>query len=125
MRKRTNALRRRYQRTLNKEELRENRKKQYTEAKTKYQAAIRKEKKLTQGNNTVPQHFRATYGMRRTNLPQGKTRNTGTLTTLQKPDGSKTANMTETLKFMLEQLIPEDNAQDYTDRHKNVRRLRE
>jgi len=32
------------QRTLNNEELRENRKNQYTEAKTKYQAAIRKEK---------------------------------------------------------------------------------
>jgi hypothetical protein len=26
-------------------------------------------------------------------------------------------------EFMLEQLIPEDNAQDDTDRHKNVRRL--
>ena len=33
--------------------------------------------------------------------------------------------MIETLKFMLEQLIPEDNAQDDTDRHKNVRRLTE
>jgi 3-deoxy-D-arabino-heptulosonate 7-phosphate (DAHP) synthase class II len=33
--------------------------------------------------------------------------------------------MTETLKFMLEQLIPEDSAQDETDRHKNVRRLTE
>jgi len=44
------------------------------------------------------------------------------LTMLQKPDGSKTTNMTETLKFMLEQVIPEDNAQDDTD-HQNVRKL--
>jgi len=43
---------------------------------------------------------------------------------LQKQDGSKTANMTETLKFMLE-LIPEGNAQDDVDRHKNVGRLTE
>jgi len=32
--------------------------------------------------------------------------------------------MTDTLKFMLE-LIPEENAQDDTDRHKNVSRLTE
>jgi hypothetical protein len=30
-------------------------------------------------------------------LASGKTQNTAALTTLQKPDGSKTANMTETL----------------------------
>jgi len=39
-----NALRTRYQRTLNNGELRENRKNQYIEGKAKYQAAIRKEK---------------------------------------------------------------------------------
>ena len=53
MRKRTNALRRRYQRTLNNEELRTSRKNQYIEEKKKYQAAIRKEKR-TLGNNTAP-----------------------------------------------------------------------
>jgi hypothetical protein len=36
IRERTNALRRRYQRTLNNEELRENRKNQYSEGKMKY-----------------------------------------------------------------------------------------
>jgi hypothetical protein len=44
MRKRTNALKRRYQRTLNNVELRESRKNQYIEGKRKCQAAIRKEK---------------------------------------------------------------------------------
>jgi len=42
--KRTNALRRRYQRTTNNEELRENRKNQYTKNKKEYQAAINREK---------------------------------------------------------------------------------
>jgi hypothetical protein len=39
-------------------------------------------------------------------LASSKTRNKATLPKLQKLDGSKTVNMTETLKFMLEQLIP-------------------
>jgi hypothetical protein len=39
-----NALRRRFQRTLNNDEMRENRKNQYIEGKKKYQVAIRKEK---------------------------------------------------------------------------------
>ena len=43
LRKRTNTLRRRYKRTLNNEELRENRKNQYYGGKGKYQAAFRKE----------------------------------------------------------------------------------
>jgi hypothetical protein len=40
------------------------------------------------------------------------------LTTLQKPDGSKTENMIDTLVYMTEQLIPEGNPQDDTDQHK-------
>jgi hypothetical protein len=45
------------------------------------------------------------------------------MTTLQKLDGSKTANIIETMKIMIEQLIPEDNAQDDTEHHMNIRRL--
>jgi hypothetical protein len=51
--------------------------------------------------------------------------NTTALTTLKKPDGSKTANMIDTLVYMAEQLIPEDNPQDDADRHKNIIRLTE
>jgi hypothetical protein len=35
------------------------------------------------------------------------------------------ANMIDTLVYMAEQLIPEDNPQDDTDHHKNIRRLTE
>lgn len=55
----------------------------------------------------------------------GKTRHSVTLTSLQEPDGSKTANIAETLKFMVEQLIPEENAHDDTVHHTNIRRLTE
>ena len=47
MRKRTNALRRLYQRTKNNNGLRESRSVQYATAKTAYQAATRKEKTLS------------------------------------------------------------------------------
>ena len=44
MRKRINALRRRYQRTTNNNGLRERRKNQYHDGKLQYQAAIKREK---------------------------------------------------------------------------------
>ena len=124
MRKRTNALRRRYQRTTSDEALRESRKKQYTKAKTQYQAAIKKEKieswkqycTVTSPNNPWNEVYK---------LATSKTRNNVTLTTPHKPDGSKTANMTETLRLMLDHLILNDNTQDNTDYHKTVRRLAE
>jgi hypothetical protein len=124
MRKRTNTLRRRYQRTLNNNELRENRKNQYIEGKKKYQAAIMKEKinswkhycNTTSLSNPQKEAYK---------LASGKTRNIITLTTLQKSDSSKTANIMETMKFMIEQLIPEDSAQDDTEHHMNIRRLTE
>jgi predicted house-cleaning NTP pyrophosphatase (Maf/HAM1 superfamily) len=58
-------------------------------------------------------------------LASGKTQNTVALTTLKKPDGSKTANMIDTLVYMAEQLIPKDNPQDDTDHHRNIKRLTE
>jgi hypothetical protein len=83
-RKRASALRRRYQRTLNNEELREYRKNQYFEGKKKYQAEIRKEKNSwKQYCNTSPNNpWNAAY-----KLASGKTRRTDTLTMLQKPNG--------------------------------------
>jgi hypothetical protein len=85
LRKMTNALRRKYQRTINSEELRENRKNQYFERKRKYQAAIRKEKinSWKQYCNTSSNNpWDVVY-----KLASGKTRNTVALTTLKKPDG--------------------------------------
>ena len=52
MGKKSNALRKRYQRTLNNEELISSRKDQYIEEKKKYQAATRKEK-----TNSWKEHF--------------------------------------------------------------------
>ena len=120
MRKRTNALRR-YQRTPNNEDLRKSRKVQYIEEKKNYQAAIRKEKThsckqhctITTPNNTWNEVYR---------LAAGKTREKLTLTTLIKPNGSRTTNIDENLQTMMDQLNPEDSTQDDNIQHKNTRR---
>ena len=44
------------------------------------------------------------------------------ITTLQKPDGTRTERMEDTLRFLLDQLTPEDSPQFDTDHHKEVRR---
>jgi len=121
LRNRTQALRRRFQRTTNNEELRENRKNRYLAEKRKYKAAIRKEKLNSWKKycTTTPSD-NAVY-----KLASGKTRITAAPTTLHKPDGSKTANTLETLECIAEHLIPEENPHDDTSYHKNIRRLTE
>jgi hypothetical protein len=45
--------------------------------------------------------------------------------TLQKPEGTKTENTEETLKLLLDQLIPEVNPQDDTQKKKSIRKQTE
>jgi hypothetical protein len=119
-RKRLNALRRRYQRTKNNEELREYRKNIYYEEKTKYQATIKKEKlkswkeycNLTPCTNPWNTIYK---------LALNKTKRSQTMTTLQKPDGSLMSDLNETVKIMIEYLIPKDEQTDDTDYHKRIR----
>jgi hypothetical protein len=42
------------------------------------------------------------------------------MTTLQKPDGSFMSDLKETVKFMLDYLIPKDEQIDKTDHHKKL-----
>jgi hypothetical protein len=58
-------------------------------------------------------------------LASKKKRNTVKLTMLRKTDGSNPTNIIEILTFIIEKLIPEDNAQDDTDLHMSTRRLTE
>jgi len=90
MRKRTNALRKRYQRTTTNEEQRENRKPQYTKAKKEYQAAIKREKirswkqhcTTTSPNNPWNEIYK---------LANNKTRSKQIIT-IRKPDGKNRNN---------------------------------
>ena len=85
MRKRLNALRRRYQRTRNIEELRQQRKTQYLEGKAIYAATIKKKQisswkeycNMTSSTNPWNEVYK---------LAAGKRKNNAQLTTLRKPD---------------------------------------
>ena len=120
LRKKTNAMRRRYQRTTDNEILRENRRKQYNKAKAEYQATVRKEKSrswkeyctMTSPSNPWNEVYK---------LASNKLRNKAMIMTMQKPDGSKTESTEETLRLILHQLTPEDNPQEDTHHHIQVR----
>jgi len=51
-------------------------------------------------------------------LASNKTKRSQTMTTLQKPDGSLTSDLNETLKVMIDHLSPNDKQSDDTDHHK-------
>ena len=119
-RKRTNALRRRYRRRINNEELRETRKNQYTKAKKEYHAATKREKirswkqycTATSPNNSWNEIYK---------LANNKPRSKQIIRTMRKPDGTKTETMTETLQLIMDQLIPEDKHKENTPYHRTIR----
>ena len=121
--KRINALRRRYQRTTN-NELRESRKNQYHVEKTKYQAAIKREKikswkeyfNLTSDTNP----WNAVY-----KIASNKAKRSQTVSTLQKPDESITTDINETVTYMLDYLMAKDEEDSDSDYHKTIRALTE
>ena len=120
LRKRTNALRRRYQRTRNNAALREIRQIHYFESKAQYAATIKREKlrswreycNITTAANPWNEIYK---------LAAGKKRSYPQFTSLRKPDGTLTSNMEETVKLMLEHFTPEDNMQGDSEFHKQIR----
>jgi hypothetical protein len=120
LRKRTNTLRRRHQRTRNNDELRERRKVQYLEGKAQYAATIKREKlrswKEYCNITTAANPWNEVY-----KLAAGKRRHYSLFTFLRKPDGTLTTDMEEPVKLMLEHFTPEDNAQDDSEIHKQIR----
>jgi hypothetical protein len=118
-RQKLNALRRRYQRTHT-TELREIRKKIYHKAKSRYQAAIKREKinswkeycNLTSNTNLWNTVYKAATNKYKRSLP---------MTTLLKPDGSYTSNLNETVQAILDHLTATDDQTDDTEYHKRIR----
>jgi uncharacterized membrane protein YheB (UPF0754 family) len=106
-RKKLNTIRRRYQRTRD-IELRESRKKTYHTEKSCYQAAIKREKLkswkefCTLTTSTNP--WNVVY-----KLATNKLKTSPTMTTIQKPDGSYTESLEETMQVMLDHHIAVDN----------------
>jgi len=124
LRKRTNALRRLYQRTRNDDELREKRKTQYFESKATYAATIRREKirswKEYSDVSTASNTWGAIY-----KIAAGKRNTSSQITTLCKADGTLTSDTKETLSLMMETFAPRDNRGDDNEYHKQIRALSE
>jgi hypothetical protein len=119
-RKRTNALRRLYQRTKNNDELRETRKIRYFESKATYSTSIKREKirswKEYCNMTTATNPWNIVY-----KLAAGKRHDSAIITTIRKPDGTLTASTKETLSLMMDSFTPVDNEQDDNEYHKLVR----
>lgn len=113
-------MRRLYQRIKNNEELREKRKTQYYGCKATYAASIKKEKirswKEYCNVTTATNPWTGAY-----KLAKSKIHTDTLITTLQKPDGSFTADTKETLRLMMDSFTLEDNERDDNDHHKLVR----
>jgi hypothetical protein len=122
LRKRINALCRRYQRTLNDVMLRNERKNQYLKGNREYLSKLQKERTdswntyctLTDDTNT----WNAVY-----KIAGGKNKSPTVLKTIQKQDGTFTEDTVSTLKYMLHYFSPEDNESSDSEYHQKVRKL--
>jgi len=100
--------------------VRVSRKRKYFEERKKYQNEIKKEKfnswkeycSVTSSVNPWSQVYK---------LAAGKVRNS-IMTTLRKPDGSESANILDTMKTMVNHLIPEDIEEEESYYHKQIRK---
>jgi len=120
IRKRTNALRRRYQRTRKHEGLREQRETIYLTENARYEATIKREKiqswkeycNLTTSSNPWNEVYKLAAGKRSYNTQ---------ITTLRKPEGSLSEDLREILHLMLEHFTPDDKGEEDTKLHKLAR----
>ena len=120
MRKKTNAMRRRYLRTIHDHNLREARKLQYLQEKRKYEASLRKAKiqswKQYCNATTLSNPWNMVY-----KLATAKIKNCSPLSTLRRPDGTVTTDMAETMRFMMDSFTPEDDKETDNEYHKLIR----
>jgi len=111
-----NAIRR-YQRTIRDENLSEDRKHLYQQAKKKYVAMLRKSKIFSWRQycnaTTTSNPWNAVYKLASDNLKQSST-----LSTLRNPDGTDTKDLAETIRYMIETFTPEDKEETHSAGHK-------
>ena len=120
LRKRALALRRRYQRTRNDDNLRQGRKLRYQEEKRHYQAKLQEEKLKSWKDfcscKAESNPWSAVY-----KLASGKMQSKTTLSTLQTQNGIYTSDMVSTLEHMMDYFIPEDSENSDSAHHKHIR----
>jgi len=121
LRKRTNALRRRYQRTINNENLRHERKEMYFDGRREYEGKMQ-EAKLKSWKTFCT----ISDGVKPWNLlykiAYGKIRTTTRLTMLEKEDGTFCTVTRSTILNMLEHFAPDDTEDSDNELHREIRK---
>ena len=106
--KEVNAKRRRYQRTKDNSELREQRKELYLASRAEYAAAIRQEKSKSWKEfcslTFVTNPWSVIYKME-----ADKIHRAANITTLRRQDGSHITDLQDTLRLMVQKFAPDDN----------------
>ena len=121
LRKRMNALRRRFQRTTNNVTLRQERKAQYFEGRQEYERKLKDAKiqslkmfcTIKDGADPWTTVYKIASGKRRTSTK---------LATIEKNDGTYTTDTKTTLMHMLTHFTPEDRLDSDNHYHKEVRK---
>jgi hypothetical protein len=120
MRKKFNAMRRRYQRTRQDNNLRESRKLLYFQEKRRNEATLRKGKiqswKKYCNATTSANPWNMVY-----KLATGKMRISSILTTIRRPDGTVTSGLAETVNAMMDHFTPADHEITDSENHKLIR----
>jgi len=121
LRKRTYALRRRYQKTTNNENLRQERKENYFNGRREYggkmqEAKLKSWKTFCTINDGV-NSWNIVY-----KIAAGETRTTTRLTTLEKEDGTYTTDTKSTIIHMLEHFVPDDREDSDNELHRKIRK---
>jgi hypothetical protein len=118
--KRTNALQRRYQRTTNNENLRQERKTKYFEGRREYEGKVQEAKlkswKMFCSINDGAYPWNAVYKI------SGKTRTSTTLTTFEKEDGTYTTETRSTIMHTLEHFAPDDRENSENELNRKIRK---
>jgi hypothetical protein len=121
-RKRVNAFRRKYQRTKNNDILHDQRQNEYHLEKVQYQVKIKNAK-----IQSWKQYCNKVSSTNPWNIAYksaaGKINKRQIMSTLQKTNGSHTENLRETIRCILEHLIPKDEEAEETNYHKRIRTL--
>ena len=121
LRKRTNALWRRYQRTTNNENLRQERKEKYfdgrRECEGKMQEAKLKSKKTFCTINDGVNPWNIVY-----KIASGKIRTSTRLTTLKKKDGMYTTDTKSRIMHKLEHFVPDYREDGDNELHRKIRK---
>jgi len=121
LRKRTNALRRSYQRTTNNENLRQDRKEMYFDGRREYEGKMQEAKlkswktfcTISDGVNPWNLVYK---------IASGKIRTTTRLSTLEKEDGTYTTDTRNTILHMLEHFAPDDREDSDNELHREIRK---